>query len=32
MKRRIFALIGIVLMLALTACAAAPEADAADLV
>ena len=32
MKRRIFALIGIVMMLALTACAAAPEADAADLV
>ena len=32
MKRRIFALIGIVLMLALAACAAAPEADAADLV
>ena len=32
MKRRIFALIGIVLMLALTACAAAPEANAADLV
>ena len=32
MKRRILALIGIVLMLALTACAAAPEADAADLV
>ena len=32
MKRRIFALIGIVMMLALAACAAAPEADAADLV
>ena len=32
MKRRILALIGFVLMLALTACAAAPEADAADLV
>ena len=32
MKRRIFALIGCVMMLALTACAAAPEADAADLV
>ena len=32
MKRRILALIGIVMMLALTACAAAPEADAADLV
>ncbi len=32
MKRRIFALIGIVLMLALAACAAAPEADAADFV
>ena len=32
MKRRIFALIGIVMMLALTACAAAPEADAADFV
>ena len=32
MKRRIFALIGSVMMLALTACAAAPEADAADLV
>jgi hypothetical protein len=32
MKRRIVALIGIVLMLALTACAAAPGADAADLV
>ena len=32
MKRRILALIGIVLMLALAACAAAPEADAADLV
>ena len=32
MKRRIFGLIGIVMMLALTACSAAPEADAADLV
>lgn len=32
MKRRILALIGIVMMLALAACAAAPEADAADLV
>ena len=32
MKRRILALIGIVLMLALAACAAAPEADSADLV
>ena len=32
MKRRILALIGIVMMLALTACAAAPGADAADLV
>ena len=32
MKRRILALIGIVMILALTACAAAPGADAADLV